>query len=73
MLQHTYYYVQPIIFIEAADVVVPMIDTFQSTQTNSAKKDGEIAQKIYSPSEMFQDLKNQRTISNRMLGVQEKD
>ena len=62
LLQHTYYYVQPIIFIKVADVVVPIIDTFQCTQTNSAKKDGEIAQKNYSPPEMFQDLKNQRTI-----------
>ena len=43
-------------------VVVPIIDTLPSTQTNSTKEDGEIAQGNYSPSEMFQDLKNQRTI-----------
>ena len=42
--------------------MVPIIDTLPSTQTNSAKGDGEIAQENYSPSEMFQDLKNQRTI-----------
>ena len=42
--------------------MVPVIDTLPSTQTNSAKEDSEIAQKNYAPSEMFQDLKNQRTI-----------
>ena len=39
-------------------VVVPIIDTLPSTQTNSAKEDGEIAQENYSPSEMFEDIKN---------------
>ena len=34
-------------------------DTLRRTQTNSAKKDGEIAQENYSSSKMFQDLKNQ--------------
>ena len=42
--------------------MVPIIDTLPSTQTNSAKEDGETAQENYSLSEMFQDLKNQRTI-----------
>ena len=42
--------------------MVPIIDTLPSTQTNSAKENVEIAQENYSPSEMFQDLKNQRTI-----------
>ena len=42
--------------------MVLIIDTLPSTQTNSVKEDGEIAQENYSPSEMFQDLKNQRTI-----------
>ena len=42
--------------------MVPIIDTLPSTQTNSAKEDGEIGQENYSPSEMFQDLKNRRTI-----------
>ena len=42
--------------------MVPLIDTLLSTQASSAKEDGEIAQENYSPSEMFQDLKNQRTI-----------
>ena len=50
------------IFIEVPDVVVPIIDTLPSTQTNSAKEDDEIAQENYSPYEMFQDLKNQRKI-----------
>ena len=40
----------------------PIIDTLLCTQTNSAKEDGEIAHENHSPSEMFQDLKNQRTI-----------
>ena len=39
-------------------VVVPIIDTLPSTQTNLAKEDGEIAQENYSPSEMFEDKKN---------------
>ena len=42
--------------------MVPIIDTLPSTQTNSAKEDGDIAQENYFSSEMFQDLKNQRTI-----------
>ena len=42
--------------------MVPIIDTLPSSQTNSAKEDGETAQENYSLSEMFQDLKNQRTI-----------
>ena len=42
--------------------MAPIIDTLPSTQTNSAKEDGEIAQENYFPSEMLQDLKNQRTI-----------
>ena len=42
--------------------MVLIIETLPSTQTNSVKEDGEIAQENYSPSEMFQDLKNQRTI-----------
>ena len=42
--------------------MVPIIDTLPSTQTNSAKEDGEIAQENYSPSEMLEDLKNQKTI-----------
>ena len=41
---------------------MPIIDTLPSTQTNSAKEDGEIAQENYSPSEMLEDLKNQKTI-----------
>ena len=49
-------------FIKVPDVVVPIIDTIPSTQTNSAKEDGEIAQENHSSSEMFQDLENQRTI-----------
>ena len=43
------------------EVMVPIIDTLPSTQTSSTKEDGEIAQENYSPSEMLQDLKNQRT------------
>ena len=62
LLQHTYYYVEPIIFIEVPDVVVPIIDTLPSTQTNSAKEDGEMEEENYSPSEMFQDLKTQKII-----------
>ena len=58
-LHYTYYYVQPIIFIEVPNFVVPTFNTLPSTQTNSAKEDGEIAQENYSPPEMFQDLKNQ--------------
>ena len=42
--------------------MVPIIDTLPSTQTNSAKEDSEIVQENYSAPEMFQDLKNQRTI-----------
>ena len=42
--------------------MVPIIDTLPSTQTNSEKEDREIAQEYYSPSEMLQDLKSQRTI-----------
>ena len=42
--------------------MVPITDTLPSTQTHSAKEDGEIPQENYSPSEMFLDLKNQRTI-----------
>ena len=42
--------------------MVPIIDTLPSTQTNTAKEDREIAQEYYSPSEMLQDLKSQRTI-----------
>ena len=41
---------------------MPMIDTLPSSQTNSGKEDGKIAQGNYSPSEMLQDLKNQRII-----------
>ena len=62
LLQHTYYYVERIIFIEVPDVLVPIIDTLPSTQTNSAKEDGEMEEENYYPSEMFQDLKNQKTI-----------
>ena len=57
-----HYYVKRIIFIQVLGVVVPIIDTLPSTQTNSGKEDSEIAQENYSPSEMLQDLKNQRTI-----------
>ena len=57
LLEHMYYYVQPIIFIDVPDVLVPIIDTLPiSTLVNSGKEDGEIAQDNYSPSEMFQDL-----------------
>ena len=42
-------------FIEVPDVLVPIIDILPSSQTNPAKKDGEIAQENHSPSEMFQD------------------
>ena len=42
--------------------MVPITDILPSTQNNSAKENGGITQKKYSPSEMFQDLKNQRTI-----------
>ena len=42
--------------------MVPITDTLLSTQTYSVKEDGEIPQEKYSPSEMFLDLKNQRTI-----------
>ena len=41
----------------------PIIDTLLSTQTNSAKEEPEAAQENYSPSEMFQNLKNQITVS----------
>ena len=41
--------------------MVPIINTLPSTQTSSTKEDGEIAQENYSPSEILQDLKNQRT------------
>ena len=47
--------------MKVADVVVPIVDTLPNTQINSATN-GEIAQENYSPSEMFQDLKNKRTI-----------
>ena len=40
-------------------MVIHYIDTLPNTQTNSTKEDGEIA---YLPSEMFQDLQNQRKI-----------
>ena len=57
LLEHMFYYVQPIIFIDVPDVLVPIIDTLPiSTLVNSGKEDGEIAQDNYSPSEMFQDL-----------------
>ena len=49
--------------MEVTNVVVLIIDTLPSTQTHSAKEDREIAQEYYSPSEMFQDLNSQRTIS----------
>ena len=49
--------------MEVTNVVVLIIDTLSSTQTHSAKEDREIAQEYYSPSEMFQDLHSQRTIS----------
>ena len=49
--------------------MVPIIDTLPSITseirwyyTLPAKEDGEIAQGNYSPSEMFQDLKNQKKI-----------
>ena len=43
--------------------MVPIIDTLPNTQTNSAKEGGlELAEKYYPPSEVFQDLKNRRTI-----------
>ena len=41
--------------------MMPIINILPSTQTNSAKEDGELTQENYTPSEMFQDLKNQRT------------
>ena len=41
---------------------MPIIDTLPSTQTYSTKEDSEIAQESYSSAEIFQDLKNQRTI-----------
>ena len=41
---------------------MPIIDILPSTQTYSTKEDSEIAQESYSSSEIFQDLKNQRTI-----------
>ena len=44
--------------------MVPIIDTQPSTQTNSAKKDREIAQEYYSPSKMLQYLKSQRAVFN---------
>ena len=57
LLENMYYYVQPIIFIDVPDVLVPIIDTLPiSTLANSGKEDGEIAQDNYSPSKMFQDL-----------------
>ena len=42
--------------------MVPIIDTLPSTHINSAKEHGKILQENYFTSEMFQDLKNQRTI-----------
>ena len=41
----------------------PIIDTLLSIKTNLVKEDRETAQENYSQSEMFQNLKNQRTIS----------
>ena len=49
-----YYYVQPIIFIELPDFVVPVNDKLPSTQTNSVKEDGE----NYSPSGIFIGYRN---------------
>ena len=43
-------------------MTVSMTDTLASSQANSTKYDGEIAQEKYSPSEIFQELKNQSTI-----------
>ena len=37
--------------------MMPIINILPSTQTNSAKEDGELTQENYTPSEMFQDLK----------------
>ena len=51
-----------IFFIEVPVIAVSMTDTLPTSQANSAKYDGEIAQEKYSPSEIFQELKTQSTI-----------